>query len=128
MDFLSVAADPRIDPDARRVFERVVAAHNGALAEQHTFDPHYGRRLLGDLADLGLADVGGQGRAAMWRGGEAGGTVWGLTLTQLRETMLASGRVTASDIDHAIALCHDPGFGFLSQVTMAAWGRRVTGE
>jgi hypothetical protein len=85
---------------------------------------HPGRRVAGDLAHAGLADVGCEGRAAMWRGGEAGGTVWRLTLTQLREAMLATGLVTTADIDAAIALCADARFSFLSQVTMAAWGRR----
>jgi hypothetical protein len=124
MDFGSVAADPRVGARARSAFTRVVAAHNAVLAAQHTFDLHYGRRLAGDLADAGLANVACEGRASMWRGGQAGGTVWGLTFTQLREPMLASGLVTSTDIDDAIALCDDPGFAFVSQITMAACGRR----
>jgi SAM-dependent methyltransferase len=124
MDFASVAADPRVGAAAQDVFARVVAAHNAVLEAHHTFDPHYGRRVAGDMADAGLADVACEGRAAMWRGGEAGGTVWRLTFAQLREPMLASGLVTSADIDDAIALCDDPGFWFVSQVTMAARGRR----
>ncbi len=118
MDFSSVAADPRVGAAAQKVFARVVAAHNAVLAAQDTFDSHYGRRVAGDLADAGLADVVCEGRAAMWRGGEAGGTVWRLTFTQLREQMLASGLVTSAEIDEAIALCDDPGFSFVSQITM----------
>jgi SAM-dependent methyltransferase len=124
MDFASVAADPRVGVDPQKVFARVVAAHNAALAAEHTFDPHYGRRVAGDLADAGLADVACEGRAAMWRGGEAGGTVWRLTFSQLREAMLASGLVTSAEIDEAIALCDRPGFWFVSQITMGARGRR----
>ena len=124
MDFISVAADPRVEPGAASVFERVVASHNAVLAAQHAFDPHYGRRVTGDLTDTGLTDVGSAGRAAIWRGGEAGGTVWKLTFAQLREAMLSSASVTAAEIDEAIALCEDPRFGFLSQITMAARGRR----
>jgi SAM-dependent methyltransferase len=128
MDFSSVAADPRVDAGARSVFERVAAAHDAALARQHRFDLHYGRRVTGDLADAGLADVAGEGRVSMWRGGQAGGTVWRLTLTQLREPMLASGLVTSADVDAAIALCHDPSFAFVSPIVMAAWGRRPMGD
>jgi hypothetical protein len=124
MDFVSMVPDPGLDPAVRSLFARVVEAHNAALAAEHMFDLAYGRRVAGDLAHAGLADVGCEGRAAMWRGGEAGGTVWRLTLTQLREAMLATGLVTTADIDAAIALCADPRFSFLSQVTMAAWGRR----
>jgi SAM-dependent methyltransferase len=124
MDFSSVAADPRVGAAAQDGFGRVVKAHEAVLAEQHTFDPHYGRRVAGDLADAGLEDVASEGRVSMWRGGEAGGTVWRLTFTQLREPMLASGLVTPAEIDEAIALCDDPGFWFVSQITMAARGRR----
>jgi SAM-dependent methyltransferase len=128
MDFASVAADPRVGVAAQNVFARVVAAHNAVLAAQHAFDPHYGRRVARDLADAGLADLACEGRASMWRGGEAGGTVWRLTFTQLREPMLASGLVTSTDVDHAIALCDDPAFWFASQITMAARGRRPRGD
>jgi SAM-dependent methyltransferase len=128
MDFASVAADPRVGAAAQNVFARVVAAHNAVLAAQHTFDPHYGRRVAGDLVDAGLADLACEGRASMWRGGEAGGRVWRLTFTQLREPMLASGLVTSADIDEAVALCDQPGFWFASQITMAARGRRPTGD
>ena len=124
MDFVSVAVDPRVSSRAREAFERVLRAHNTVLAEQHAFDPAYGRRLHGDLADAGLAEVACEGRAAIWRGGDVGATVWRLTFTQLREAMLASELATAGEIDEAIALCDDPSFGLLSQIIMAGWGRR----
>ena len=47
---------------------------------------------------------------------------------QLREAMLASELAATAEIDEAVALCEDPGFGFLSQITMAGWGRRSTRE
>lgn len=128
MDFTSVALDPRIEGRAGSVFTRVMAAHNAVLAARHNFDLRCGSRLAGDLAEAGLADVGNEGRATMWRGGEAGATVWRLTLIQLRDAMLVSGLVAATDVDDAIALCDDPEFGFLSPVTMAAWGRRRKGS
>ena len=93
------------------------------IAGRHAFHPHYGRRLPGDLADAGLADVACEGRAEIRRGGA---TVWRLTFMQLREAMLASGLATPPEIDEAVALCDDPGFGFLSQITMTASGRRST--
>jgi hypothetical protein len=46
--------------------------------------------------------------------------------------MMASGRVTSADIEQAIALSDDPGFGFVSQITTAARGpsprRRLIGR
>jgi SAM-dependent methyltransferase len=127
MDFSSVAPDPRAGAGARSVFARVAAAHDAALTGQHRFDLHYGRRVTGDLADAGLADVAGEGRVSMWRGGQAGGNVWRLTLNQLRDAMVASGLVTSADVDAVIALCHDPAFAFVSPIVMAARGRRHAG-
>jgi hypothetical protein len=57
-------------------------------------------------------------------GGQAGGRVWQLTLAQLREPMIASGLVTAGDVDRAIELCESPELSFVSQLVMAACGRR----
>jgi SAM-dependent methyltransferase len=125
MDFVSVAPDPAIDPDAAALFGRVVHAHNTVLAERNAFDPFFGRRLAGLLAAAGLAEVATEGRAAIWHGGGPGGTAWRLTLSQLREPMIASGLVGEAEVDAAIALCDDPRLRLLSQITIAAWGRRA---
>ena len=125
MDFRSVVADPHMEPGARDAFTRVAAAHNAALAGQHGFDPYYGRRVAGDLAGAGLADVTCEGRASMWRGGEVGGALWRLTVTQVREAMLASGLAAPDDVDTVLALCDDPAFSTVSPLVMAACGRRA---
>jgi SAM-dependent methyltransferase len=124
MDFVSAVVDPRLDGARRTAFERIIRAHDTVLAGGHGFDPQYGRRLTGDLMEAGLADVDGEGRVATWRGGTAGGLIWRLTIEQLRDEMIASGVVTAEDVATALALCDDPDLAVLSQVTMAAWGRR----
>jgi hypothetical protein len=49
--------------------------------------------------------------------------VWRLTFMQLRDELIASGLVDAADVDAVIALCADPQLSFMSQTTMAAWGR-----
>ena len=124
LDFASAVPDPRMDAESFALFARIVDAHNAALAEQHGFDPAYGRRVTGDLADAGLSDVGCAGRASMWRGGEPGGAIWRLTIAQLREPMIATGLVDSGDLDAAMRLCTDPRLSSLSPVMMAAWGRR----
>jgi SAM-dependent methyltransferase len=124
MDFTPVAPDPHLDAEARSAFTRVAAAHDTVLAGKHGFDIHYGRRVAGDLADAGLADVDCEGRVSMWRGAQVGGTLWRLTINQLRESMLAAGLVTPADIERVLALCDDPGFAAVSPIVMAASGRR----
>jgi 2-polyprenyl-3-methyl-5-hydroxy-6-metoxy-1,4-benzoquinol methylase len=123
MDFVSVVVDPRVDPESAAVFTRVTVAQNAVLAERHGFDHAYGRRVAGDLDEAGLADVACEARASMWRGGEAGGRVWKLTFQQLRESMIATGLVSAADV--AIALCDSSALSFMSQLVMAAGGRRA---
>ena len=124
MDFISVAPDPRLDADAARTFTRVAQAHNAVLAERNGFDHSYGRRLVGDLTHAGLAEIGCDGRSSMWQGAGPGGAIWRLTLEQLREPLITSGRVTATEVDEVIALSGDPRFRVQSPITMAAWGRR----
>ena len=124
MDFISVAPDPRLDADAARTFTRVAQAHNAVLAERNGFDHSYGRRLVGDLTHAGLAEIGCEGRSSMWQGAGPGGAIWRLTLEQLREPLITSGRVTATEVDEVIALSGDPRFRVQSPITMAAWGRR----
>jgi SAM-dependent methyltransferase len=129
MDFGSVAPAGADATSLRgAVFQRVVSAHNAALSARHTFDPTYGRRVEDALAARGLASIATEGRAAIWRGGDAGGIVWRSTFLQLRESILATDMVTVEDIDLALTLCTDRSFSFLSQVTMAAWGTRIQDE
>jgi SAM-dependent methyltransferase len=124
MDFISVAPDPHLDAGAARTFARVAEAHTAVLAERNGFDHSYGRRLVGDLTDAGLIDIGCEGRASMWDAAGPGGALWRLTLEQLRDPLIMAGRVTATEVDEVIALAGDPRFRVQSPITMAAWGRR----
>jgi SAM-dependent methyltransferase len=120
MDFVSVSADER--QPGGRAFNESVAGSNDVLRGRG-FDPEYGRRLLPDLRAAGLADIGTEGRVRLWPGGSAGASAWQLTFEQLQPDMAARGLDPATIAD-AIRACQDPGFAFMSQVTMAAWGRR----
>jgi SAM-dependent methyltransferase len=124
LDFASAVPDPRMGTDLCARFARVVATHHAVIAEHHGFEPTYGRRVAGDLADAGLTRGGCLGRASMWRGGEPGGEIWRLSLMQLREGIIASGLMGPAETDAAIELCADPRLSTLSPVMVTAWGRR----
>jgi SAM-dependent methyltransferase len=124
IDFVSSVPDPRMDAEPRALFERAAHAHNTVLAQRHSFDPYYGRRIAGDLEDAGLTDTGSEGRAAMWRGGAAGGRSWRLSINQLRDTIIALDLLSPTEFEAALALCDDPRLIVMSPVMMAAWGRR----
>jgi SAM-dependent methyltransferase len=123
MDFVSAVPDPHTRGDTARAFVRVAAAHNAILAEEHGFDPYYGRRVAGDLA-AELADVECEARATMWRGGERGGAIWRLTLVQLRDEIVERGLATSAEVATVVEATSDPEFSSLSPLVMAAWGRR----
>jgi SAM-dependent methyltransferase len=120
MDFVSVTADQH-QPGAR-AFLRAVEVSNVVLRGRG-FDPEYGRRLLADLTAAGLVGIGTEGRATIWAGGSTGAAAWQLTFEQLMPEMTALGLDQAT-IMAAIAACQDPGFSFMSQLTIAAWGQR----
>src|SRR5262249_19543837 len=124
MDFVSAVPDPRLDDRSRARVDSVIGAHNAVLARRHAFDPFFGRRVAGNLKHAGLSDVGAEGRTAIWEGGQNGGAVWRLTLLQLRDELIETGLVTGNDIDEMLELCDDPRLRMMSQITMAAWGRR----
>jgi SAM-dependent methyltransferase len=120
MDFVSVTAGEH-QPGAR-AFLQAVAVSNEVLRGRG-FDPGYGRRLLADLRTAGLAGTAAEGRATIWPGGSAGAMAWQLTFEQLTPQMAALGLDQATTAA-AIAACRDPGFSFMSQLTIAAWGQR----
>jgi hypothetical protein len=60
----------------------------------------------------------------MWRGGGPGGRIWRLSLEQLRDPILTSGLMSATELEAALALSDDPHLAAMSPVMMAAWGRR----
>ena len=124
LDFLTIALDNQLDADTRALFGRVNDAHLAVLAEQHAFDPFFGRSLDQALSSAGLAQVRSEGRLAIWQGGGPGGALFGLTLIQLREQLIDHGRVTAGEVDRVIKLCQDPRLRFISPATIAAWGQR----
>jgi SAM-dependent methyltransferase len=124
MDFHTIAPDAGLDPSTQTLFARVIDSHHAVLIEQHAFDPFCGRGLDRAVSSVGLARVQSEGRLAIWRGGQPGGIVWQLTLTQLREQLIAHGAVTAAEVDTVISLCDDPRLAFMSQATIAAWGQR----
>jgi SAM-dependent methyltransferase len=120
MDFISVAADT--SQPGGRAFNAAVATSNDVLRSRG-FDPCYGRLLLADVAAAGLADTGAEGHVRLWRGGSPGAVAWRLTFEQLGRDMAALGLDDAT-IAAAAGACEDPGFTFMSQVTMTAWGQR----
>jgi 2-polyprenyl-3-methyl-5-hydroxy-6-metoxy-1,4-benzoquinol methylase len=126
MDFASVACAAS-DPVSTALFERMVAAHHQVM-NSRGFDLFYGRKLKSFFQEQGLVDIGTEGRASVMSGGSAQAVAWQLTFAQLQEELLATGALTLSEIKQGFALLQTSTFTFLSQLAIAAWGRRPATE
>jgi SAM-dependent methyltransferase len=120
-DAMSFVADPRNGEAACSHFARVGAA---LQAVGGGLDLCYGRRLYADVCSEGLIEVDAAGRTTMARGGSPLAQFWRITYTQVRDAMLATGRLRSDELDACIALLDDPDFVFTSMTSMAVCGRR----
>jgi hypothetical protein len=120
-DSASMPPDPVANP-AETMLATDVAMREVMTARGVDF--RYGRLLPARLRALGLADVNAEGRVPLWRGGAAGGALLRANFEQLRDAILATGRVTADQFAHDLARLGDEDFMRPSPVMWAAWGRR----
>ena len=125
IDNVSLVTDPRCGERFRDLLARYRAASEAAV-QAAGGDLYYGRRLYGDVCALGLTEVEADGRAAMIRGGAPVASLRRLTLAQLRERVIASGQLSAADVDELGRLFDSPDALWLSETVIAVWGRRPT--
>jgi SAM-dependent methyltransferase len=119
-DFVTVygAAEP---PALRRVV-REAMRHLEATCP---VDCEYGRRLLDDVAAVGLVDAAAEGRCPVVRGGSPPAAHFlRLTLDKLEAALLADHAVTPAEYAEAVAALEDPARTIVMPMTIAAWGRR----
>jgi SAM-dependent methyltransferase len=88
------------------------------------FDAEYGRKLVHELEDVGLQDVGADGRARIYRGGSSGTAFIKLSLESLGPALIEAGMLTQEDVDATLAAVDDPANVYVSPLMVAAWGRR----
>lgn len=123
MDFVSITPVPWCEAETAERFARAVAAHNRVMVD-HGFDCYYGRQVAHDLETHGLKDVATEGRAFVSTGGSPGARAWQVTLEQVYDEAIATDVISSAELDQVIEHLGDPTFAFLSQITIAAWGRR----
>jgi SAM-dependent methyltransferase len=87
------------------------------------FDPDCGLRHLDRLRGLGLRGCAADGRVAVMSGASPGAIWYRLWLRRLHGRLLATGIVTAADLDLAARMLADPDTHWLSQVLIATRGQ-----
>ncbi|HEY6088697.1 MAG TPA: methyltransferase domain-containing protein [Gemmatimonadaceae bacterium] len=120
-DSLSMTPDPSVNPaetslEADVVFRQVMQARG--------LDLRYGRLLPSRFQQIGLVDVDAEGRVPLWRGGGYGGALMRANLEQLRDDILATGRITLDQFERDLARLEDEKCVRPSSVMWAVWGRR----
>lgn len=114
---------PDANPASAALFTRWTAAYVQICRAAGT-EPYAGRRLYGELRDLGLDHLGAEGRVFMVRGGSPAAEVWRLTAEQVSPRLVADGLLTADEMARTLALLADPTFVWMEGLVMAAWGQR----
>ena len=100
-DFLPVSvAEP---PDVRAFWDGWLA-----WSRDQGIDYHVGRALAPRLASLGLVDVAGTAETAVYNGASPWADYWTDTIVELRDGLVASGRLDDRLIDAFLAHCADP--------------------
>ena len=122
-DCVTWLADPGGDPADVALFTRGETAIRRVMSDAGA-DLYYGRRLLREVRDLGLAEVGGEGRVPMVHGGTPNAQELRLTATQIFGRGAATGLLSDDDRNHFLDLLERPDFVWMSFTIMAVWGTR----
>ena len=119
-DFVSIFGTA--EPPALR---RTMVAAMAFLESTCPVEVTYGRRLLDDLAAVGLSDTAAEGRAPVVRGGSPPAADFlRLTIEKFRGPLLDQRKVTEREFTEATEALRDPGRSFVMPMTVAAWGQR----
>jgi SAM-dependent methyltransferase len=120
-DFASRVPDPATVDAA--LMARCERAYWRAVAGRG-MDPTYGRRLYAAVRARGLEELGAAGRVRVVRGGTPEAHLLQVSFAQLHDSLLATGLVTAADLDRFAALRDDADAVWLGPTFVSVWGRK----
>jgi SAM-dependent methyltransferase len=110
------------DEASAELFDRVHTALMNLLEEAGA-DPLWGRRVLGEMAAVGLTDLTATTFAEAWQGGGAGIALHRHNTEQVAGQLAAAG-VPSDELDTFRTLLQHPGFIVNSYPLISARGRR----
>jgi len=118
---ISISPDPASFPGEVRskTFEAMLR-----VMAQRGVDHQFGRRLFGELRDLGLHNVASEGKASVWTATTPGTSILRANFEQLRDDMLRGGFVTEQEFERDLAQMDDSSFRMPSPIVWSAWGQR----
>jgi SAM-dependent methyltransferase len=101
-----------------------MVALTGTVVRASGRDCFWARALPGLVADMGLRQVGGEGDFSVLQGGSPLAEFFSLTAEQMRERIIESGKLNASQLDEALELLKSPNFWAFGGGGVAVWGQR----
>jgi SAM-dependent methyltransferase len=93
-------------------------------AATKSIDYFVGRTLPPRFVEAGLEAVGAEGDVALFNGGSPWADYWRQSIQELRQPLLASGKVTEPVLQGFLSLCEDPGYWTMVVSFTAVWGTR----
>lgn len=123
-DYVSAIPDPTMAQSAQELSRKGWDALLGHL-QSRGYDTELGRRLYYEVVSAGIVDARAEGFVAMQLGGTPSARFWRITLEQIRDQIVASGRLTSQEFQRYQELLEDPGYRWLSLLMMSVWGRRA---
>jgi SAM-dependent methyltransferase len=120
-DGVSAAADA-VESFGEVALKTHAAMHR--LNADRLVDGQFGRRLLGRLRGLGLAEVGAEAKMSMVRSGSTMTTLLRASYELRRDAMIGAGYITAREFDADLARMEADDFMMPSPIMWTAWGRR----
>lgn len=110
-----------LDPELDRVTGAVLS-----FMQQAGFEPHYGRRVVADMAAAGLREVRGEGRARVIDSHAKGFDFFRLSFESLRGAVVDAGLISRAEAD-ATAARFGEDIRVYTPIMMAGIGRRQRG-
>jgi SAM-dependent methyltransferase len=122
-DFITRTIISSGDTAAEALFRRVDDALN-ELGASHGYDRFYARRLFSELRAHGFTELASEGRVTVTPGGSPAAMFYRLPTQQMREHLVADGRVSDQEVDAYCALLTDPSRVFMWPTMLATRGRK----
>jgi hypothetical protein len=123
-DYVSAIPDPTMTKSAQELSRKGWDALLGHL-QSRGVDTELGRRLYHEVVSSGIVDARAEGFVGMQLGGTPSATFWRITIEQIQDQIVASGRLTPQELQCYRELLEDPGYRWLSPTLISVWGRRA---
>jgi SAM-dependent methyltransferase len=106
------------------IFDRCYRNRIESIPAAAGIDMRFGKVLPAYMEALGLVEMGNQGVARVFHGGDPFSRMWIQTWQHLDDAIMAEGVLTESEIADMRRAYEDPTFTYRAQLMQSVWGRK----